>query len=76
MATFGEDPDLLNGLLRFTCPFDTTGSPTITVPAGVTANGGRIGFQFVGRHFDEARLVVAGDAFQRLTDWHKQHPSL
>lgn len=76
MATFGEDADLLNGLLRFTCPFDTTGSPTITVPAGVTANGGRIGFQFVGRHFDEARLVVAGDAFQRVTDWHKQHPSL
>ncbi len=76
MATFGEDPDLLNGLLRFTCPFDMTGSPTITVPAGVTANGGRIGFQFVGRHFDEARLVVAGDAFQRVTDWHKQHPSL
>lgn len=76
MATFGEDPDLLNGLLRFTCPFDMTGSPTITVPAGVTANGGRVGFQFVGRHFDEARLVVAGDAFQRVTDWHKQHPSL
>jgi amidase len=76
MATFGEDPDLLNGLLRFTCPFDMTGSPTITVPAGVTANGGRIGFQFVGRHFDEARLVIAGDAFQRVTDWHKQHPSL
>lgn len=76
MATFGEDPDLLNGLLRFTCPFDMTGSPTITVPAGVAANGGRIGFQFVGRHFDEARLVVAGDAFQRVTDWHKQHPSL
>lgn len=76
MATFGEDPDLLNGLLRFTCPFDMTGSPTITVPAGVTANGGRIGFQFVGRHFDEARLVTAGDAFQRVTSWHKEHPSL
>lgn len=76
MATFGEDAELLNGLLRFTCPFDMTGSPTITVPAGRTANGGRIGFQFVGRHFDEARLVVAGDAFQRVTDWHKQHPSL
>ena len=76
MATFGEDPDLLNGLLRFTCPFDMTGSPTITVPAGVTANGGRIGFQFVGRHFDEARLVTAGDAFQRVTNWHKEHPSL
>ena len=76
MATLGEDADLLNGLLRFTCPFDMTGSPTITLPAGATANGGRVAFQFVGRHFDEARLVSAGDAFQRKTDWHKQHPSL
>jgi amidase len=53
-----------------------TGSPTITLPAGATANAGRVGFQFIGRHFDEARLVNAGDAFQRHTDWHKQYPSL
>jgi amidase len=32
MATLGEDPEMLNALLRFTCPFDMTGSPTITLP--------------------------------------------
>jgi amidase len=76
MATLTEDPDLLPGLLRFTCPFDMTGSPTITLPAGFTANSGPVAFQFVGRHFDEASLVKAGDAFQRKTDWHNRHPSL
>lgn len=76
MATLTEDPELLGGLLRFTCPFDMTGSPTITLPAGFTAGGGPVAFQFVGRHFDEARLVKAGDAFQRKTDWHTRHPSL
>jgi amidase len=76
MATLTEDPDLLGGLLRFTCPFDMTGSPTITLPAGFTESGGPVAFQFVGSHFDEARLVKAGDAFQRKTDWHKRHPSL
>jgi amidase len=76
MATLGENPELIAGLLRFSCPFDMTGSPTITLPGGFTESGGPVGFQFVGRHFDEARLVAAGDAFQRVTDWHRRHPSL
>jgi amidase len=76
MATLTEDPELIAGLLRFTSPFDMTGSPTITLPAGFTESGGPVAFQFVGRHFDEARLVRAGDAFQRITDWHKRHPTL
>ncbi|CAL78150.1 putative amidase [Bradyrhizobium sp. ORS 278] len=76
MATLGEDASLIGGLLRFTCPFDMTGSPTVTLPGGFAANGGPVGFQFVGRHFDEAGLVRAGDAFQRATDWHKRHPGI
>ncbi|SFN18949.1 amidase [Bradyrhizobium sp. Rc3b] len=76
MAALGEDASLIGGLLRFTCPFDMTGSPTVTLPGGFAANGGPIGFQFVGRHFDEAGLVRAGDAFQRVTDWHKRHPAI
>ena len=76
MATLGENPELITGLLRFSCPFDMTGSPTITLPGGFTESGGPVAFQFVGRHFDEARLVAAGEAFQRVTDWHRRHPSL
>ena len=76
MATLGENPELIMGLLRFSCPFDMTGSPTITLPGGFTESSGPVAFQFVGRHFDEARLVAAGDAFQRVTDWHRRHPSL
>ncbi len=76
MAALGEDPSLITGLLRFTCPFDMTGSPTVTLPGGFAPNGGPVAFQFVGRHFDEASLVRAGDAFQRVTDWHKRHPAI
>ena len=76
MATLGEDASLIGGLLRFTCPFDMTGSPTVTLPGGFAANGGPVGLQFVGRHFDEAGLVRAGDAFQRVTNWHKRHPAI
>jgi amidase len=76
MATLGENPELIAGLLRFSCPFDMTGSPSITLPGGFAGSGGPIAFQFIGRHFDEARLVVAGDAYQRVTDWHRRHPPL
>jgi len=62
--------------LIVTAPFDVCGYPTITVPCGVSSLGIPVAFQFVGRHFDEAKLVRAGDAFQHVTDWHKRHPAI
>jgi amidase len=76
MLTLGEDADLLAALLRFTCPFDMTGSPTITLPCGFTEAGTPIAFQFVARHLEEDLLVRAGYAYQTATDWHRQHPAL
>lgn len=76
MATLGANLELITGLLRFSCPFDMTGSPSITLPGGFTETGGPVAFQFIGRHFDEARLIAAGDAYQRVTEWHRRHPSL
>jgi len=76
MAKLGEDPDLISALLRFTCPFDMTGSPTLTLPAGFTEQHTPIAFQFVARHFEEELLVRAGWAYQQATDWHRKHPDL
>ncbi|PDQ22696.1 Asp-tRNA(Asn)/Glu-tRNA(Gln) amidotransferase GatCAB subunit A [Mesorhizobium sanjuanii] len=76
MATLGEDADLLQGLLRFTCIFDMSGNPTITVPCGFTEQGTPVAFQFVSNHWDEAKLFRAGHAFQQATEWHRRHPAL
>ena len=76
MEMLGEDPDTLASLLRFTAPFDMTGSPALTMPAGLTKTGMPVAIQFVGRHFEEDVLVRAGHAYQRETDWHHQHPSV
>jgi amidase len=62
--------------LRFTCPFDMSSNPTITLPAGFTQKNTPMSFQFVGAHFREDLLVRAGWAFQQATDWHKRHPAL
>jgi amidase len=74
MRTLGEQPELLSGLLRFTCAFDMTGDPTITLPGGFTEAGAPMAFQLVAADMQEAKLVQAGAAFQGVTSWHRRHP--
>jgi amidase len=74
LATLGEDPKALEMLLRFTSPFDVTGSPTITLPGGFTAKRLPVAFQLVSRPLEEDLLLRAGHAFQLATDWHKRRP--
>ncbi|MBT6407780.1 MAG: amidase, partial [Rhodospirillaceae bacterium] len=76
MATLGEDANALAMMLRFTAPFDYTGSPTITLPSGFTKAGTPVAFQLVGRHLQEDVLLRAGHAYQQVTDWHKAHPKI
>jgi amidase len=74
IRTLGEQPELILKLQRYTAPFDMTGSPTITLPGGVSETGLPIGIQLIARPFDEAILVRAGIAFQGATAWHRRHP--
>jgi len=62
--------------LRFTAPFNMTGSPTLTLPGGFTADGVPLAIQLVGRHLEEDLLLRAGAAFQAATDWHRRRPPL
>ena len=70
------EPKELAMLLRFTAPFDVSGSPTITLPCGFTEGGLPVAFQLVGPHLSEALLLRAGHAYQQATAWHSMHPEL
>ncbi len=72
----GRDPETVAARLRYTAPFDLSGQPTLTLPGGMTSDGLPVGFQIVGRAFDEAGVLAAGHAYQRLTDWHLKRPRL
>jgi len=76
MAAHRNDAEARYARVRFTAPFDMTGSPCLTLPGGTTADGLPVGFQLVGRHFDEALLLRAGHASQQATDWHRRRPPL
>ena len=72
----GRDPESVAARLRYTAPFDMSGHPTLTLPGGVTSDGVPVGFQIVGRAFDEANILAAGHAYQQATDWHLRRPPL
>jgi aspartyl-tRNA(Asn)/glutamyl-tRNA(Gln) amidotransferase subunit A len=76
-AVLGDGPaDVRSALIRFTRPFNLSGHPACALPCGFTDGGLPIGMQLVGRPFDEATVLRAADAFQRLSDFHVRHPVL
>jgi aspartyl-tRNA(Asn)/glutamyl-tRNA(Gln) amidotransferase subunit A len=54
--------------LPFTYPFNLTGQPAITVPAGL-AGGLPVGLQIVGRWRDDRTVIAAAAAFERARPW-------
>ncbi len=76
LASAGRTPEIVAARLRYTAPCDMSGHPTLTLPGGMTSDGIPVGFQIAGRAFDEAGLLAAGHAYQRVTDWHLRRPPL
>ncbi len=71
-----QNPERTALVMRFTAPFDFTGSPTISVPCGFTADGMPASLQLVGRHLEEETLVAAAFAYEEATEWHIRRPPL
>lgn len=61
--------------LTFTAPFNYSGHPTISLPAGLDAQRRPTGFQIVGRWLGEAGLVQVGYALEQAMNI-TERPSL
>lgn len=62
----------------YTLSTSLAGLPGMSVPCGfgAGANAARpVGLQIIGNYFNEARMLQVADAFQRVTDWHRQAPA-
>ena len=59
---------------RFTIPYDFSGVPTISLPAGLNSAGLPLSIQFIGKHLAEALLVQVGDAYERATEHNLRPP--
>jgi len=60
--------------IPFTYPFNLTGQPAASVPAGFTKDGLPVGLQIVGRRFDDVTVLRAAAAFERARPWARHRP--
>jgi aspartyl-tRNA(Asn)/glutamyl-tRNA(Gln) amidotransferase subunit A len=56
-------------------PFNYSGQPAVSVPAGWTASGLPVGIQIVGRRLDDALVLRAAAAFEMVRPWGARRPS-
>jgi aspartyl-tRNA(Asn)/glutamyl-tRNA(Gln) amidotransferase subunit A len=79
----GEGPGLIDGRsvdrygwIPYTYPFNATGQPACSVPAGFTRDGLPIGLQIVGRRFDDVTVLRAAAGYERVRPWARMQPPL
>jgi len=65
---FAEFPRDMPGPMAIqTMPFNVTGNPALSMPAGLSAGGLPLSAQLVARPFEEALLLRAGRAIEKIT---------
>jgi aspartyl-tRNA(Asn)/glutamyl-tRNA(Gln) amidotransferase subunit A len=64
------------GWASFSYPFNFTGQPAATVPAGFTPGGLPVGLQIVGRRFADLTVLQASAAFEAARPWAGRRPPL
>jgi len=67
-ADFGEYMSKALNMINNTPQFNLTGHPAISVPCGIH-NGLPIGFQIVGRHYEDKTVLQVADALEKSGDW-------
>lgn len=76
IGAHGDDPLAMYLEDVFTLPANLAGVPGLAFPVGFDEKGLPVGMQLMGRHFDEANLFKMAHAYQQITDWHKQKPTM
>jgi Asp-tRNA(Asn)/Glu-tRNA(Gln) amidotransferase A subunit family amidase len=60
----------------FTYPFNMSGQPAASIPAGFTRDGLPVGLQIIGRRYDEATVLRASARFEEARPWADRWPEL
>jgi aspartyl-tRNA(Asn)/glutamyl-tRNA(Gln) amidotransferase subunit A len=60
----------------YTVPANLAGLPGLSAPAGFTKSGLPIGYQLIGRAWEEATLLRLAAAHEARTDWHLRVPAI
>lgn len=69
----GVPVDPLSGWF-LTFPYNMSGHPAASVPAGLTDDGLPVGLQLAGRRFADGDLLATAAAFEAVRPWHADYP--
>jgi aspartyl-tRNA(Asn)/glutamyl-tRNA(Gln) amidotransferase subunit A len=71
----GRPVDSITGFYPYTYPINMTGQPAATVPCGFV-DGLPVGLHIVGRYRDDALVLRAAAAFERVRPWSGVRPDI
>ena len=72
----GWPSELWTSWTPYTYPFNMTQQPALSVPCGLTEDRRPIGLQVVGPRYADATVLRVGRAYEALSPWHAQTPTL
>lgn len=75
LSTFDPTQEL-GSLIPYTCGFNLTGQPAISVPCGFTADGLPIGLQLVGLHYKDTNVLQVANAYEQMNTWCERKPTI
>ncbi|MFB0522050.1 MAG: amidase [Desulfatiglandales bacterium] len=75
-AEIDGHPISLLGTVAFTYPFNLSGHPAASVPAGLTKNGLPAGLQIIGRRQRDDVVLQASHAYEQMRPWNDYWPNI
>jgi aspartyl-tRNA(Asn)/glutamyl-tRNA(Gln) amidotransferase subunit A len=76
IGAHGDDPLSMYLEDVFTLPANLAGVPGIAFPVGFDSEGLPIGMQLNAPHMGENSLLQAAHAYQQVTHWHQEKPTI